>query len=220
MTGFSDPSSDMRSNPQNSLYARYGKRLFDSVVACTGLCVLSPVLAVLALLVKLSSAGPVFFRQQRVGCGGKSFRILKFRSMYLNAEQQGLPITAGGDSRITPFGRVMRRFKLDELPQLWNVLKGDMSFVGPRPEVPEYVQHYSSLQRQVLLVRPGITDLASLAYRQEEQILADQADPDRYYREVVLPHKLNLNLEYIQRISFPFDLSLMLHTMACVFSPS
>jgi lipopolysaccharide/colanic/teichoic acid biosynthesis glycosyltransferase len=136
--------------------------------------------------------------------------------MFVDADRHGLAITAAGDSRITSIGRILRRFKLDELPQLWNVLKGDMSLVGPRPEVARYVESYSIAQRQVLAARPGITDPASIVYRHEETILERQPDPDRYYREVVLPHKLTLNLEYLRRVSFSYDLSLILRTAASI----
>ena len=197
-----------------SFYAKTGKRLFDVGVATVGLLLLSPLLVALAFLVKLTSAGPVFYRQIRVGQGGKIFRIAKFRSMRVDADRYGLPITSAGDPRVTAFGRVLRRLKLDELPQLWNVFKGEMSLVGPRPEVPLYVEGYSMSQRQVLLLRPGITDPASILYRDEEQLLGVQPDPDRYYREVVLPNKLKLNVEYLSCLSFFYDLSLVLRTIS------
>lgn len=205
---------------EGTFYVKNGKRMLDVLGASLGLVVLSPVFALLALLVRLSSPGPVLFMQARVGCCGKVFRIAKFRSMFVDTDRRGLAITSAGDSRITRIGRVLRRFKLDELPQLWNVLIGEMSFVGPRPEVPGYVEHYSPSQRQVLTVRPGITDLASITYRHEETILGEQDDPDRYYREVVLPHKLDLNLEYVRQMSFSYDFRLMLRTVACVFLPA
>jgi lipopolysaccharide/colanic/teichoic acid biosynthesis glycosyltransferase len=197
---------------EQTFYATAGKRVFDSLVAVAGLLLLSPVFVAIALLVKLSSLGPVFYLQERVGRGGKIFRIVKVRSMVVDADQRGLAITAAGDPRITAVGRILRRFKLDELPQLWNVLKGDMSLVGPRPEVPRYVESYSDAQRQVLSVRPGLTDPASILYRHEEELLGNHSDPDGYYREVVLPHKLMLNLEYLRRMSFSYDLSLIMRT--------
>lgn len=201
---------------EHTFYATVGKRVVDLLVAATGLLLLSPILAVTVLLVKLSSRGPALYRQERVGRYGRTFRIVKFRSMFVDADRHGLAITAAGDSRITSIGRILRRFKLDELPQLWNVLKGDMSLVGPRPEVARYVESYSIAQRQVLAARPGITDPASIVYRHEETILERQPDPDRYYREVVLPHKLTLNLEYLRRVSFSYDLSLILRTAASI----
>jgi lipopolysaccharide/colanic/teichoic acid biosynthesis glycosyltransferase len=209
----------MTPQAQHNFYAKTGKRMFDCVAAAIGLLLLFPVLLALSLMVKLSSPGPVFYRQQRVGRGGKLFRIAKFRSMSEDADKRGPAITSAGDHRITALGRLLRRHKLDELPQLWNVLKGEMSLVGPRPEVPFYVESYSDSQRRVLAVRPGITDPSSILYRHEEQVLGDQPDPDRYYREVLLPDKLNLNLEYLSRVSFSYDLSLLLRTTGCVVLP-
>jgi len=205
--------------PPTSFYAKTGKRVFDAVAAALGLLLLSPLLLVLALLVKLTSPGPVFYRQQRAGRHGKLFRIAKFRSMFDGSDQTGPTLTSAGDRRVTPVGRVLRRLKLDELPQLWNVLTGEMSLVGPRPEVPHYVESYSASQRRVLTVRPGITDPASIAYRQEEQLLGAQPDPERYYREVVLPEKLSMNLEYVDHISFAYDLSLVLRTTGSILIP-
>jgi len=202
-----------------NFYAKTGKRVFDCVIAAMGLLLLSPVLLVLSLLVKLSSSGPVLYRQERVGRGGKPFYIAKFRSMFEDADKFGPQITSAGDHRVTSVGRTLRRLKLDELPQLWNVLNGDMSLVGPRPEVPRYVGCYSISQRRILTVRPGITDPASIAFRQEEQLLGAQPDPDRYYRDVVLPEKLSMNLQYVNRISFSYDLSLLLRTTGTIFVP-
>ena len=147
------------------------------------------------------------------------FRIVKFRTMCQDADQRGPAITPADDARVTTVGRWLRRLKLDELPQLWNVLKGEMSLVGPRPEVPRYVESYSSAQRRVLTVRPGITDPASIAYRREEDLLAGHADLDRYYREVVLPDKLDKNLEYLDRMSFTYDLLLLIRTTKAIFLP-
>ena len=171
------------------------------------------------LLIKLTSPGPVFYRQDRVGQDGKIFRIVKFRSMFKDADQRGLLLTSARDARITAVGRVLRFLKIDELPQLWNVVKGEMSLVGPRPEVPRYVESYSTVERSVLVVRPGITDPASIAYRQEEKLLSDQPDPDRYYREVLLPDKLRMNLEYLEHISFGYDLFLVLRTTGRILMP-
>jgi lipopolysaccharide/colanic/teichoic acid biosynthesis glycosyltransferase len=209
----------MTSAAQTNFYAKTGKRVFDCVTAAIGLLLLSPLLLVLSLVVKLSSSGPVIYRQERVGRGGKPFHIAKFRSMFENADKCGPQITSAGDRRVTSVGRILRRLKLDELPQLWNVLNGDMSLVGPRPEVSRYVESYSVSQRRVLTVRPGITDPASIAYRQEEQLLGAQPDPDLYYRYVVLPEKLSMNLQYVNRISFSYDLSLLLRTTGNIFAP-
>jgi lipopolysaccharide/colanic/teichoic acid biosynthesis glycosyltransferase len=206
--------------PRETFYSVRGKRVVDVILAAIGLFLLFPLLAALALLVKLSSTGPAFFRQQRVGCAGKIFRVIKFRSMFVDAERRGLLLTSIRDPRVTPIGRVLRRLKLDELPQLWNVLTGDMSMVGPRPEVACYVESYSPAQRQVLSVRPGITDPASIIYCQEEDLLGRQPDPDRYYREVVLPAKLALNLKYLSHMSFAYDLRLLLRTVVHIVLPS
>jgi len=174
---------------------------------------LAPLLLVIALVVKFGSRGPVFYRQLRVGRDRKTFKICKFRSMVVAADLFGPSITASGDQRITPVGRYLRRWKLDELPQLWNVVKGDMSLVGPRPELPFYARAYTEEQKAVFSIRPGITDPATLAYRNEEDILAAAPNRERFYTEVVLPDKLRLNLDYIQHISLCFDLALILMTL-------
>lgn len=192
----------------------YRKRLFDMVCAALGLLVLSPVLLLCALLVGLTSPGGVLFRQERVGKDGVPFTIYKFRSM--RKDNAGLKISTSSDSRITPVGRVLRKTKLDELPQLWNVLKGDMSFVGPRPEVREYTDLYTDEQRQVLLLRPGITGLASIRYRNENDLLSASTDPNRTYIEEVMPAKLALDLEYIPRACVSYDVRLILETLVTV----
>jgi lipopolysaccharide/colanic/teichoic acid biosynthesis glycosyltransferase len=204
----------------NTFYRNSGKRALDLTASYLGLLLVSPVLLVVAVVIKCSSRGPAFYRQQRVGLHGRMFSIVKFRTMRVDAEQLGPSLTAAHDPRVTAIGHWLRRLKLDELPQLWNVLIGEMSLVGPRPEVPRYVASYSSLQRQVLTVRPGMTDLASIAYRHEEELLARDVDLDRYYREVVLPDKLRLNLEYLDRISLSFDLLLLVRTAKVVFIPT
>jgi lipopolysaccharide/colanic/teichoic acid biosynthesis glycosyltransferase len=203
---------------QETFYRRWGKRLLDLAFSALGIVLALPVLVVTAVLVKLTSSGPAIYRHQRVGLNGLKFDVLKFRTMVRDADQAGPAVTSATDARITPVGRWLRRSKLDELPQLWNVLVGDMSLVGPRPEVPHYVDSYSQEQRRVLSVRPGITDAASIAYRHEEDLLACHADLDRYYREVVLPDKLNLNLAYLDRISLPYDISLLLRTTTAIFT--
>lgn len=191
-----------------------GKRAFDVVCSAMGLLLLSPVLLVCALLVGLTSPGGILFRQERIGKDGKPFTIYKFRSM--RKDNTGLKITTSGDSRITPVGKVLRKTKLDELPQLWNVLKGDMSFVGPRPEVREYTDLYDEAQRQVLLVRPGITGLASIRFRNENELLDASDDPNRTYIEEVMPQKIALDLEYIPRASVWYDIRLILETLVTV----
>jgi lipopolysaccharide/colanic/teichoic acid biosynthesis glycosyltransferase len=194
------------------------KRIFDFVVAGAGLVVLAPVLAVIALAVAVSSPGPVLFRQQRVGLHGRPFEILKFRTMTHAPEGAGPLVTAAGDRRITAVGRVLRAAKLDELPQLWNVVRGDMSLVGPRPEVPKYVALYPpGVAEKVLSVRPGITDEASIRYRDEAGILAVAADPERAYVEEVLPRKLEIYVRYAERHSLAGDLGILFRTIASLF---
>ncbi|HHJ51448.1 MAG TPA: sugar transferase [Phaeodactylibacter sp.] len=188
------------------------KRIFDVLAAGSALIVLSPLFLLLALSVGLSSRGGVFYRQTRIGRHGKPFQLLKFRSMYARSDQQGL-LTVGADKRITPVGRFLRRYKLDELPQLWNILRGDMSIVGPRPEVPRYVQHYSPEQRKVLSVRPGLTDYASLHYIDEAAVLAQSDNPEKTYLEEILPHKLELGLQYVEKQSLPEDLKIIFQTL-------
>jgi lipopolysaccharide/colanic/teichoic acid biosynthesis glycosyltransferase len=192
------------------------KRLFDLLFSSLGLVVLSPVLAVLALLVWLEDHGPVFYRQVRVGLHGKLFRIWKFRSMVLNADRQGLLLTVGRDPRITRVGSILRQTKLDELPQLFNVLVGEMSFVGPRPEVQKYVELYSPEQRQVLELIPGITDLASIKYRAESDLLAASSAPEKTYTDEIMPAKIRLNLEYAQGSSVVSDVMVILQTLVRV----
>ena len=182
--------------------------------AALGLLVLSPVLLVCTLLVGLTSPGGVLFRQERIGKDGVPFTIYKFRSM--RKDNAGLKISTSRDTRITPVGRVLRKTKLDELPQLWNVLKGDMSFVGPRPEVREYTDLYTPEQRQVLLLRPGITGLASIRYRNENELLTASDDPNRTYIEEIMPAKLALDLEYIPRACVSYDIKLILETLVTV----
>lgn len=189
------------------------KRLFDFTAALIGLILLSPLFLVVAVLIKLTSKGPVFFRQERMGRDFRPFRIYKFRSMVVDAPKLGGQVTAGRDPRITPVGSLIRKTKIDELPQLINVLVGDMSLVGPRPEVPRYVQMYADDYRVVLSVRPGITDLASVKYRDESEILGEADDPDRVYIEQILPDKIALAKEYISRASLGYDVGLIFRTL-------
>ena len=190
------------------------KRAFDILCSFLGLTVLSPVLLVVSVLVAVTSPGGVFFRQERIGKDGKPFRIFKFRSM--RKDNAGLKITTGNDSRITPVGRFLRKSKIDELPQLINVLVGDMSFVGPRPEVADYVNLYTPYQRQVLLVRPGISGLASIRFRNENDLLTASDDPNRTYVEQIMPRKIDLDLEYIPHASVFYDIKLIFQTFAVV----
>ena len=191
------------------------KRLFDIAASAVGLVVLSPVMLGVAIAIVIETGRPVLFSQIRVGRHEKPFRIHKFRSMRPAA---GSRITAGGDPRITRVGAFIRRTKLDELPQLWDVLRGRMSLVGPRPEVPAMFAHYPKEARaRIVSVRPGITDLATLEFRNEEEILAGAADPERAYLDEVLPKKIALYLDYLDRRSFLLDVSILLRTVAGLF---
>jgi lipopolysaccharide/colanic/teichoic acid biosynthesis glycosyltransferase len=191
--------------------------LLDSSLSVLALLFLSPALLVIAASILAEDGAPILFAQVRVGREGKPFRLRKFRTM--RRGQSGPSITARGDSRITRVGQFLRKFKLDELPQLWNVVLGEMSLVGPRPEVPEFVDYSQPVWRSVLRVRPGITDPASVAYRNEEELLAKASDPIRYYQESVLPAKLALNLEYLERRSLWLDLKVMTQTVKCALFP-
>ncbi len=190
-----------------------GKRFLDVCGALIGLVALWPVGLVVALAITLEDGGPVFFRQERVGAGGRRFRIWKFRTMVVDAEQRGRPLTVGADPRVTRVGRWLRRHKLDELPQLLNVLAGEMSLVGPRPEVPRYVAHYTPEQQAVLRLIPGITDPASIRYYDESEHLARAADPERCYIEEIMPEKIRLNLEYAAHATPWTDLQVVLSTL-------
>lgn len=188
------------------------KRLFDIVASGLGLLCLSPLFLILAVWIKCDTPGPVFYRQTRVGRYNRDFRLYKFRSMRIGADRQGLITVGGHDTRITRSGYFIRKYKLDEFPQLINVFIGDMSLVGPRPEVRKYVDLYTHEQMHVLDVRPGITDLASIRYRNENELLAQAADPDRYYIETIMPDKLRINLEYVANHSFWSDIVFIFKT--------
>lgn len=188
------------------------KRLFDIIASGLGLIVLSPLFAVLAVWIKADSPGPVFYRQTRVGRGNRDFRLYKFRSMRPDSDKLGLITVGGHDPRVTRSGYYIRKYKLDEFPQLINVFVGDMSLVGPRPEVRKYVDMYTPEQMRVLSVRPGITSLASIRYRNENDILAAASDPDRCYIEQVMPDKLAIDLEYVDRATFWNDIKLIFST--------
>lgn len=205
-------------NRSDDAYCRFWKRLIDLILSTVSLIALVPFFVVIGLLVKISSRGSALYWQDRVGLGGKLFRIAKFRTMVTDAERRGPDITSSGDPRITRLGARLRKLKIDELPQLWNVLIGQMSLVGPRPELPRYVADYDRSQLRVLSVRPGITDLASIRYRNEEKVLAESGDPESFYRSVVLPHKLSLNLEYIHRMSFALDVKLIFGTLRSLWT--
>lgn len=189
-------------------------RFCDIVLSCLGLLLLSPLFAVVAVWIVIDNPGPVFYRQQRVGKDGKDFGLLKFRSMRVGADKSSLITIGEHDSRITRAGYYIRKYKLDELPQLWNVLTGDMSLVGPRPEVRRYVDMYTDEQRQVLTVRPGITDYASIEYIDENRILAQAEDPDRTYIEEIMPAKIAMNMRYIEHQTLGEYLKIIFLTFA------
>jgi lipopolysaccharide/colanic/teichoic acid biosynthesis glycosyltransferase len=189
------------------------KRLFDIFFSLAGLVLISPLFIVIAFFVKAGSKGPVFYLQNRVGLNAKQFKLFKFRTMYPEADKKGLLTVGGRDPRVTPTGYFLRKYKLDELPQLLNVLLGDMSLVGPRPEVEKYVALYNPEQQQVLKVRPGITDYASIAYFQENELLSKSSNPEKTYIEEVMPAKLQLNLKYINEAGLLTDVKLILKTV-------
>lgn len=187
------------------------KRLFDITAALFGLFFLFPVFLVVALLIRFKMPGPVFFRQKRVGRNGKLFTLVKFRTMTMN--HSGSSVSVKGESRITPLGATLRKYKLDELPELWNVLTGDMSFVGPRPDVPGFADQLTGDNRRILDIRPGITGPASMKYSKEEELLALQSDPIKYNHEVIFPDKVRINLNYIQHRNFWLDLKVIIFTV-------
>lgn len=194
---------------------RCTKRCCDFVLACIGLTMIWPILVVIAVTIKCTSPGPVFYRGRRTGLNGKPFLIWKFRSMIVDGEKRGGTTTGRDDARVTPIGRFLRKYKLDELPQLLNVLFGEMSFVGPRPEVDEYTDAYTAEERRILSVRPGITDWASIKFSDLQQHVGGD-DPDRVFREQILPQKNQLRLKYVNEQSAIADLSILLRTF-CVF---
>ncbi len=188
------------------------KRLFDILVSAVGLICLSPLLLLVAIWIKLDSSGPIFYRQVRVGRYNKDFRIFKFRSMRIGSDKGSLVTIGGRDPRITRSGYFIRKFKIDELPQLINVLIGDMSLVGPRPEVRHYVNYWTAEQMHVLDVRPGITDPASIKFRNENELLAQASDPEKYYIDVIMQEKIRLYLDYVAKSSFCYDIKLIFQT--------
>lgn len=194
------------------------KRLFDVIASGLGLIVLSPLFLILAIWIKCDSKGPVFYRQVRVGRWNKDFRIFKFRSMRVGADKGSLVTIGGHDPRITRSGYFIRKFKLDELPQLINVFIGEMSLVGPRPEVRHYVNYWTPEQMHVLDVRPGITDPASIKFRNENELMEQAEDPEKYYIEVIMQEKIRLYLEYVEKHSFMYDLGLIFKTFWVIVS--
>lgn len=194
------------------------KRLFDIIASLCGLICLSPLFLVLSIWIKLDSKGPVFYRQVRVGRNNKDFRIFKFRSMRVGADKGSLVTIGGRDPRVTRSGYFIRKFKFDELPQLINVVKGDMSLVGPRPEVRHYVNYWTEDQMRVLSVRPGITDPASIKFRNENELMEKAEDPENYYIHVIMQEKIKLYLEYVENANFWYDVKLIFNTFKVIIT--
>lgn len=192
------------------------KRLFDIIFSFFGLLFLFPVLLIIAILIKIESKGPVFFRQVRVGKDNTDFKIFKFRTMYIGSDKKGLLTIGDRDPRVTKVGFILRKYKLDELPQLINVLVGEMSFVGPRPEVRKYVNMYSENELRVVSIKPGITDYASIIFRDETELLKQANDSEKFYIEEIMPKKLQLNLKYIKDASLFTDLKIIFKTISTI----
>ncbi len=188
-------------------------RCFDILVSFFGIVFLLPLFAITALVIRTKDGSPILFKQERVGKNGKIFKILKYRTMSVKQKENSSQITVGEDQRITKTGRTLRKLKIDELPQLFNVLKGEMSFVGPRPEVKKYVDLYDDLQKEILKIKPGITELASLKYYNESEILGASDDPEREYIEKIMPDKIMLNLQYIKKMGFFYNIGIILRTI-------
>ncbi len=207
---------DYKAIVEKKKFSRFAIRAFDITVSFLGLTFLLLPFLIIAIAIVCDSDGGVFFKQTRVGRNGKPFKIMKFRTMVSDAEAKGLQISTSGDARITKVGKVLRKTKIDELPQLFNVFVGQMSFVGPRPEVPKYVDMYDEVQKNVLLVRPGITDEASIVFRDENEILENAENPEKAYIEEIMPVKLAYNLEYITKMSLFYNIKLIFKTIIAV----
>jgi lipopolysaccharide/colanic/teichoic acid biosynthesis glycosyltransferase len=201
------------------MYLRFGKRILDLIGSTIGLVGCLPLFGILGVFIKASSSGPVFFQQERMGKDGRVFRLFKFRTMVQDQKPSFKQFTPGDESRVTGIGRILRRTKWDELPQLINVLAGDMSLIGPRPEVPEYRPFYGGEFRRVLDVKPGMTDFASVKYREEEKLLTQSIDPEGTYTHEILPDKLRLNLKYVEGIRFSSDLKILRETFNRMIFP-
>lgn len=193
-------------------------RFFDILFSFIGLTILSPLIILLSVAIKLESRGPIFFRQIRIGLNGKPFKLYKFRSMYEDSEKKGQITIGSNDKRITRVGRFIRKYKFDEFPQLLNVLKGEMSLVGPRPEVPKYVENYSVHQMKVLSIKPGITDYASIYFSNENDILAKKENPEEYYVKFLIPQKIRLNMIYIKNNNLYVYFKIIFTTLRRIFS--
>lgn len=192
------------------------KRIFDGLFSSIGLIFISPIFILLSILIALDSQGGIFYKQVRIGKNMRPFKLLKFRTMYANSDKKGLLTVGNKDNRITRIGYYLRKYKLDELPQLINVLIGDMSFVGPRPEVEKYVKLYNNEQQKVLSVKPGITDWASIRYVNESELLAQSCEPEKTYINEIMPAKLAINLEYVKQNNLLIDIKIILHTFKAI----
>jgi len=192
------------------------KRIFDITASLFGLIFLSPIFLIIIIWIKIDSKGPIFYKQERVGKDNINFKLFKFRSMRVNSDKKGLLTLGDKDTRITNSGFYIRKYKIDELPQLLNVIIGDMSFVGPRPEVRRYVEYYTMNQMEVLKVRPGITDVASIAYRNESEILKSKSNPEEYYIDVIMQDKLALNIDYIKNKNLLKDINVIFKTLIAI----
>jgi lipopolysaccharide/colanic/teichoic acid biosynthesis glycosyltransferase len=192
------------------------KRIFDCLFSCIGLIIISPIFILLSLLIALDSQGGIFYKQVRIGKNMRPFKLFKFRTMYANSDKKGLLTVGDNDNRITRVGYYLRKYKLDELPQLINVLMGEMSFVGPRPEVEKYVKLYNNEQQKVLSVKPGITDWASIRYVNESELLARSSEPEKTYINEIMPAKLAINLEYVKQNNLLIDIKIILHTFRAI----
>lgn len=192
------------------------KRIFDCLFSCIGLIIISPIFILLSLLIALDSQGGIFYKQVRIGKNMRPFKLFKFRTMYANSDKKGLLTVGDNDNRITRVGYYLRKYKLDELPQLINVLIGEMSFVGPRPEVEKYVKLYNNEQQKVLSVKPGITDWASIRYVNESELLARSSEPEKTYINEIMPAKLAINLEYVKQNNLLIDIKIILHTFRAI----
>ena len=195
------------------------KRLFDIFFSSIGFVILLPFFSIVAIFIKMESKGPVFFIQERIGKDLEPFSLFKFRTMTADADRKGPLVTASGDSRVTRTGKFLRKTKIDELPQLWNVIKGDMSLVGPRPEVETYVNKFKKDYSEILKIRPGITDIASLTYRDEESVLKDKSNHEEYYIQALLPVKIGLAREYLKKASLIYDFCLIVRTLCKLIYP-
>jgi len=198
------------------MYKAFGKRIFDIIASISGMILLTPILLVIIIWIKFSSKGALFYVQKRVGKDFREFNLYKFRSMIVDADKQGPSVTSSGDTRITKVGKIIRRTKIDELPQLLNVLKGDMSLVGPRPEVMKFVSQKKQEYKKVLSVKPGITDNAAIEFRDEESIMEQYEDKEKVYIDIILPQKIELYNKYINSISFLNDIKLILQTLKVI----